>query len=151
MEHFSICNIEINYLFLRFNVSFKKIQLPINQCMSYCCGLNSKLKILQEFMHAIFFFSEYIFCWLIGDKGERFYGTKSLYHSAVNWCIDRSLCDKSAKIGTNDRQHVQSTGLKKYPLSIQDGRKKSNMDATKFSFLTFSSHEFQKVIGFKDN
>ena len=23
--------------------------------------------------------------------------------SAVNWCIDRSLCDKSTKIGTNDR------------------------------------------------
>ena len=22
--------------------------------------------------------------------------------SAVNWCIDRSLCDKSTKIGTND-------------------------------------------------
>ena len=23
-------------------------------------------------------------------------------HSAVNWCIDRSLCDKSTKVGTND-------------------------------------------------
>ena len=23
--------------------------------------------------------------------------------SADNWCIDRSLCDKSTKFGTNDR------------------------------------------------
>ena len=32
--------------------------------------------------------------------------------SQVYWCVDRSLCDKSTKIGTNDRYHVQNTGLK---------------------------------------
>ena len=26
--------------------------------------------------------------------------------SPVNWCIDRSLCDKIIKIGTNDYYHV---------------------------------------------
>ena len=31
---------------------------------------------------------------------------------------------------------------KKYLLSIQDGRQKSTMAATKFSFLTFSPHDF---------
>ena len=39
-----------------------------------------------------------------------------------NWCIDRSLCNKSTKIGTNNLYHILSVQGLKYPLSIQDGR-----------------------------
>ena len=53
-----------------------------------------------------------------------------------NWCIDRSLCDKSTKIGTNDCYHIEYR-LIKYPLSIQDDRQRSKMAATKSSVLTF--------------
>ena len=31
--------------------------------------------------------------------------------SPINWCIDRSFCDKGIKIGPHDRYHVNSTGL----------------------------------------
>ena len=60
-----------------------------------------------------------------------------------NWCIDRSVCDKNAKIGTTDRYHIEYSVIK-YQLSIQDSVLKSKMAATTFSFLTFSSHNFGK-------
>ena len=48
--------------------------------------------------------------------------------------IDRRL----TKIGTYDRNHVAvNHRVKKSLLSIQDGRQKSKMTATKLSFLTF--------------
>ena len=60
-----------------------------------------------------------------------------------NWCNDCSLCDKRSKIGTNDclLPYVEYR-LIKYPLLIQDGRQKSIMATTKFSFLTFQHHEY---------
>ena len=70
---------------------------------------------------------------------KEYYCRIKCHISPDNWGIDRSLCDKSTKIGTNDRYHVQSTVLK-------STHYQSKMTATKFSFLTFSPIDFQKVI-----
>ena len=40
--------------------------------------------------------------------------------------------------------------MKNSPFSILDGRQKSKMAATKFSFLTFSLYDFLKVIRLKE-
>ena len=57
-----------------------------------------------------------------------------------NKCIDRLLCDKSTNIGTPDCYHIENR-LIKYSLSIQDGRQKSKMAATKLIFFDISTSD----------
>ena len=42
MSLWSIFDMKTAYVFLCFNISFKKIQFPIDWCVSCCCAINSK-------------------------------------------------------------------------------------------------------------
>ena len=59
--------------------------------------------------------------------------------------IDRRI----TKIGTTDHYHEYNTGLK-FPLSIQDGRQKSKMAATKLSLFYIFASWFLECVRLKE-
>ena len=64
--------------------------------------------------------------------------------------VDCSLCAKNTKISTNDRYHVQSTGLKSIDCQSKMAAKIPRWSPRNSFFLTFLLHDFQKVIRFNE-
>ena len=54
-----------------------------------------------------------------------------------NWCIDRSLRDKSTKIGTHDCYHIKSTGLSSTHCQSKMAAKDPRWPPQNLVFLTF--------------